>query len=208
MTYHNALRKESSRLGALSPTDLKNPQLVQRELTRLERQVKDGLRDLVATTEHETDKIERAYRNSWTYWARWAQDMLLTGEAFKGDGKNPIENWADNINSLAEQTAAILSRPNEKGVPFYMRKPQDAERLLIQMRSDLTRMIDELDAIVDQSTFRGTITTIIDAVIAAIVQLVQILTTALGRAFAKFPLGGAAIVLTLAGVYFWKRKAA
>ena len=207
MNYYSTTTRRPS-LGVISPEQLKNPQAVQRELSRLERQVKDGLQDLVTTTKHETKKIRKAYGNSWSSKARWVQDMLLTGEVFKKDGKNPIDQWADNIDSLAEQTRDILSRRNEQGVPFYMRKPQDAERLLQQMRSDLVRWIDELDSFVDQSTFRGTITTIIDAVIAAIVQLVQILTTALGRAFAKFPLGAAGIMLTLAGIYFWKRKAA
>lgn len=185
-------------LGAV-PKKSKDP--FQAQISSLQRKVIDGLNDLVNQTEGRTAAIVKKYKSSWTEIVRRPQDVWFSGEK-----KNPVENWADNINSLAHQAREILTRPDSKGVPFFMKFPEEAERLARSNKQTLEEMITELDEQVNTGTFKGVISSILDAVLSALAQLVQLLVTAAAKAAASFPLAAGAVLALLVGFYFLKRK--
>lgn len=150
--------------------------------------VQNGLNDLVNRCRSETQKIVNKYKGSWTEIVRRPQDIWFTGEK-----QNPVENWAANINATAEQMRANLSRPDAQGVPFFARFPQDARRLVLTAKASLEEMIDELEGLVEAGTFKGTIQTILDFVLATLLQLAEMVTTAVASAVAKFPIGAIAV---------------
>ena len=174
---------------------------MQAQLSQLQKKVADGLNDLVRQTERNTAAIVRKYKNSWTEVFRRPQDIWFSGEK-----KNPVENWAENINSLAEQVKTRLTKKDDKGVPFFMRHPQEAERLAASTKQTLTEMISDLDEQVNAGSFKGVISTILDSVISALAQLVQLLLTSVGKAALSFPVAAGAVLALFAGLYFLKRK--
>lgn len=164
-------------------------------------QVRAGLDDLVSTARRETSKIVKTYKGSFTRFARFIQDEMLPGQTI---GKTPADAWAANIVGYAENVRDILSRPDAKGQPFFVRKPQDAERLVRVAKSDLEGLIRELDDEVRAGSFVSIVQTILDFVLAALVQLAQMIASALGSAFAKFPVGGIVVAAAAAAVVWFK----
>ena len=176
-------------------------QALAKAISPLTAQVRSGLADLVSTARRETSKIVKTYKGSFSRFARFIQDELLPGQTI---GKTPADTWAVNIVGYAENVQSILSRPDAQGTPFFLRQPEAAVRLMQSAKADLEGLIRELDDEVAAGSFASVVQSILDFVIAAMMQIAQMITMSIGSAFAQFPVGGIAIATVLAAVVWFK----
>jgi hypothetical protein len=112
----------------------------------------------------------------------------------------------DNVN----QGVNALKKTDAKGVPLFLRKPADAKRLLLIIKENADSELTDLQRTLDAFFFAsgkglaGLLQAFINQLVEALLALLEGIARALGQAFAKFPLGGAILVLGVAIVGYLK----
>lgn len=168
------------------------------KLTPLMTQVQKGLNDLVATSRNETRIIANKFKNS-----PFTLIRAIFSFTSKEEADAMADEWAASIVKYAEQVRGNLVGVDATGLPYFVRRPDDADRILNVAKNDLNDMIADFGDEVERNSFKAFVTDIIDTLLSLLFAIAEIVAVAIGRAAAKFPLGFG-IVAALAGgfIYF------
>lgn len=168
-------------------------------LNSLAAQVQRGLDDLVSLARRESSRIAADFKRNWFTYIRVVFSFDTEEEVHRA-----ADEWASNIVSYAEQVRDTLRKPGKDNLPFFVREPDVAARLLREAETDLDRLIMDFSTEVAASRFSDTVTAALEAIIGFVMQIAQIIAVALGRAFASFPIGGLAIAAVAAALVWYK----
>lgn len=191
-----ALRPSFAGLGAPPPPGLAQVQFL---LAPLMGQVQGGLDDLVNTAKTKSAEVAQKFKGDWFNQLRAITNLWQGFSTRKID--RAADDWVVNIVGYAENVRASLSRPDDKGQPLYVRRPEEASRLLGVAKKHLNELIKDFSDAVEAESFSATVSGIIDQVIKVLAQIAEVLLKALGKAAVAFPFVAAAAVVG-AIVYF------
>lgn len=203
MTYAHARRLSTyptQSLRGLGAGASMTPAEAQALLSPLMSQVRNGLDDLVRTARDKTREIANDFKDSWWTYTKAAFSFVNSKE----DADEAADEWRDRIVGYAENVRSIMLRTDASGKPFFVRKPDDASRILKTAEADLAELIKDFGDEVKRNRFSAFVVDTLEAIIAFIMQIAQLVIVAFGRAVASFPVGGIAIVAVAAAFVWYK----
>lgn len=184
--------------AAAAPT--KQQQQAQVLLRPLMAQVQGGLDKLVSTAKTKTREIADEFKGNWFNYVRSALSFVSS----KKDADQAADDWAKNIVDYAETVRDTLSRVDASGMPFFVRKPEAAQKILSSAKDDLNELIQDFGNEVKRNGFKAIVADILETLMAFLMQIAQLVIVAFGSALAQFPVGGIAITAALGFVVWFK----
>jgi len=163
-------------------------------------QVQKGLDDLVSTAKAKSREISDDFKNNWFTFVRAAVSFINSKE----DADEAADQWASNIVGYAENVRITLTRTDASGKPFFVRKPELAQRLLRTAKDDLNGLIKDFGDEVKSNAFKAIVSDILESLIAFLLQIAQLVVVAFGGAIAQFPIGGIAVTAVVAAAVWYK----